>query len=141
MAEGFARALLPEDVSASSAGIVAKGLNPLAVAAMSEAGVDIRGQTSKTLAALDHESFDVVVTVCGHANETCPTYLRRNVRVLHVGFDDPPELARGAATVEEAMPHYRRVRDEIRAFILRLPELLSRPAAAANPCARDDAIR
>ena len=65
--------------------------------------------------------FDYVVTVCDSANESCPVFAAKT-RVVHVGFDDPPRLAKGAATEEEAMVHYRRVRDEIRAFILTLPE-------------------
>lgn len=65
-------------------------------------------------------AFDCVVTVCGHANESCPVFAGKS-RVVHVGFDDPPKLAAGAASEEEALPHYRRVRDEIRAFIQKLP--------------------
>ena len=69
--------------------------------------------------------FDVVVTVCGHANETCPMWLGKKARVVHVGFDDPPKLAKTAKTEEEALGHYRRVRDEIRAYINSLPATLS----------------
>jgi arsenate reductase len=67
--------------------------------------------------------FDWVVTVCGHAHETCPVFPGK-ARVIHVGFEDPPKLARSAANEEEALGHYRRVRDEIRAFIERLPGYL-----------------
>ncbi len=123
MAEGFARALHPDLIEAHSAGLVAKGLNPLAVRAMREAGVDITAQRSKTVADVAGLPLDVVVTVCGHAHETCPVFAGAP-RVLHVGFDDPPELARTAPNDDEAMPHYRRVRDQIRAFIQTLPETL-----------------
>jgi arsenate reductase len=68
--------------------------------------------------------LDYVVTVCGHANETCPTF-PGPTKVIHVAFDDPPELAKGAKTEEEAMQHYRRVRDEIREWVKTLPESLT----------------
>lgn len=123
MAEGWARHLLGERVEACSAGTDPHGLNPLAVRAMQEAGVDISGHTSKTIEACDPETLTLVVTVCGHADEHCPMF-PGTTRVVHRGFDDPPKLAAGAATDEDAMPHYRRVRDEIRAFIETLPSLL-----------------
>jgi len=87
---------------------------------MAEAGVDISGQRSKTLEDLPPVDFDVVVTLCGHAAETCP-YFPGAVKRLHHGFDDPPALAREAASEEEALGHYRRVRDEIRAFVEGMP--------------------
>ena len=123
MAEGWARALKGDRIEAYSAGIETHGLNPNAVQVMAEAGVDISGHRSKTLADLADVTFDVVVTVCGHAHETCPVF-PGSTRVVHVGFDDPPRLAKDAATEEEALGHYRRVRDEIRAFILTLPDAL-----------------
>ncbi len=69
-------------------------------------------------------SLDVVVTVCGHAHETCPVFPRGKTRVVHVGFEDPPELEKTAKNPEEALGHYRRVRDEIRDFIIGLPRSL-----------------
>jgi arsenate reductase len=124
MAEGWARHLLGERIEAYSAGIEAHGLNPKAVQVMAEAGVDISSQQSKLASTLAGVPLDLVVTVCGHANEHCPAWLGK-ARVLHVGFDDPPRLAKTAASDEEALNHYRRVRDEIRDFIAdRLPELL-----------------
>jgi arsenate reductase len=123
MAEGWARHLKPDVIEAASAGIETHGLNPLAVRAMAEAGVDISGQRSKRVDELLDQPWDVVVTVCGHANETCPVFPGR-VKRVHVGFDDPPQLARNARNDEEAMVHYRRVRDEIRAFVETLPESL-----------------
>ena len=124
MAEGWTRALKGDVIEAYSAGIETHGLNPLAVKVMAEAGVDIGGQRSKTVEAVKHVPFDYVVTVCGHANETCPMWLSGKAKVIHVGFDDPPVLARGAKTEEEALGHYRRVRDEIRAFVHTLPQYL-----------------
>jgi arsenate reductase len=69
--------------------------------------------------------LEYVVTVCGHAHESCPTFPGR-AKVIHVGFDDPPKLAKTAATEEEALGHYRRVRDEIRAFVETLPAALEK---------------
>ena len=123
MAEGWARALCSETITPYSAGIEKHGLNPYAVAVMKEAGVDLSGQTSKTVAELGDTKFDAVITVCGHADEHCPTFSGAP-KVMHVGFDDPPKLAQNAATEAEGLPHYRRVRDEIREFVLSLPEQL-----------------
>ncbi len=121
MAEGWARALKGGVIEADSAGIEKHGLNPRAVRVMAEAGVDISGQKSKTVDELGAATFDYVVTVCGHANESCPMWLKGRAKVAHVGFDDPPALARNAGTEEEALAHYRRVRDEIRKFVEGLP--------------------
>ena len=90
---------------------------------MAEAGVDITGHRSKHVRELIDLPFDYVVTVCDHANEHCPIF-PRPVRHVHVGFDDPPRLARDARTQDEALEHYRRVRDEIRAFVETLPDAL-----------------
>ena len=117
MAEGWARALKSGEIDAFSAGTAPAGLNPLAVKAMGEVGVDISGHGSKRPEAVG--PVDVVVTVCDAANESCPVI--PGARVVHVGFDDPPRLARGAKSEEEAMDHYRRVRDEIRRFVETLP--------------------
>ena len=123
MAEGFARHLKGDQVEAYSAGLEAHGLNPNAVRAMAEAGVDITGQRSKQVDELQGIVFDYVVTVCGHADEHCPIFPGQT-RVVHVGFDDPPKLAKNARNEEEALGHYRRVRDEIRQFIDTLPARL-----------------
>lgn len=124
MAEGWARHLLGDRIEPYSAGIEAHGLNPNAVKVMDEAGVDISGQSSKLADSLVDVPLDLVITVCGHADEHCPAFLGK-ARVVHVGFDDPPKLAKTAATEEEALSHYRRVRDEIRDFVEnRLPELV-----------------
>lgn len=125
MAEGWARALKGDVLNAYSAGIETHGLNPNAVKVMAEAGVDISGHQSKTAEALRDVRFDYVVTVCGHANETCPAWLGSAAKVVHVGFDDPPKLAKTARTQEEALGHYRRVRDEIKKYVESLPESLN----------------
>ena len=116
MAEGWARHLWGDRLECYSAGIEAHGMNPNAVRVMGEAGVDITGQSSKLASTLEQVPLDLVITVCGHADENCPAFLTK-ARVVHVGFDDPPKLAKTAATEEEALAHYRRVRDEIRQFI------------------------
>jgi arsenate reductase len=125
MAEGFARALRGSHIEAFSAGVEPHGLNPLAVKAMSEAGVDISQHESKHVNDLNGVAFDYVVTVCDDANEACPIFPGKT-KVVHVGFDDPPRLARGAKSEEEAMRHYRRIRDQIKSFIQTLPEGLKR---------------
>ena len=123
MAEGWARALKSDVLQAYSAGIETHGLNPYAVRAMSEAGVDISAHQSTNVADFSDIDFDYVITVCGHADEHCPVFSGDAV-VIHKGFDDPPKLAADAKTDEERMVHYRRVRDEIRAFVETLPESL-----------------
>jgi len=128
MAEGWGRALQADRFESFSAGIEAHGLNQHAVQVMNEAGIDITGQKSQTVEDLEdtdpnQPGFDLVVTVCGHADENCPVFAG-TPRIVHVGFDDPPKLARDAATEEEALAHYRRVRDEIREFVAGMHETL-----------------
>ena len=123
MAEGWARALKSTVIDAYSAGIEPHGLNPLAVQVMAEAGVDISRQRSKRIDELKDQPFDYVITVCDHAHESCPLFPGRT-KVVHVGFDDPPRLAREARTPEDALDCYRRVRDELRCFVEKLPDVL-----------------
>ncbi|NIA16286.1 MAG: arsenate reductase ArsC [Nitrospiraceae bacterium] len=125
MAEGWARYLKGDVIEPWSAGIEKHGLNPNAVTVMAEVGVDISGHQSRTVGELPVREFDYVVTVCGHANENCPVFPGKT-KVVHVGFDDPPKLADDAKTEEEALGHYRRVRDEIRAFVETLPGALDK---------------
>ncbi|MBG0777792.1 MAG: arsenate reductase ArsC [Desulfovibrionaceae bacterium] len=124
MAEAWTRRLKADRITAYSAGIEKHGLNPWMLAVMAEAGVDTTGQSSKTIDELPAATFDYVVTLCGHANETCP-FFPGPVKRVHKGFDDPPTLAKTAATEEEALAHYRRVRDEIRDFVAGLPDNLA----------------
>lgn len=123
MAEGWAKALKGDTIEAYSAGVDPHGMNARAIQAMAEAGVDISTHHSKHLDELKDVKFDYVVTVCGHAHETCPVF-PGTTKVVHVGFDDPPKLAKDAKTDEEALPHYRRVRDEIRTFIQSIEQRL-----------------
>ena len=123
MAEGWTRHLKADRVEPYSAGVDPGTLDPRAVAVMKEAGVDISGHISKPLSEVVHVPLDFVVTVCDHAHESCPIFPGRTT-VVHRGFDDPPRLAVTASSGDEALGHYRRVRDEIRAFVEELPQSL-----------------
>ncbi|TWU23282.1 Arsenate-mycothiol transferase ArsC2 [Novipirellula galeiformis] len=124
MAEGWTRHFHGDAIEAYSAGIETHGMNPNAMRVMKEAGVDISSQSSKLASTLAEVPLDLVITVCGHADENCPAFLAQ-AKLVHVGFDDPPKLAKDAASEEQALDSYRRVRDEIRDFVNeRLPELL-----------------
>jgi arsenate reductase len=125
IAEGWARHLKSECLEAYSAGIETHGLNPRAVHAMAEAGVDISHQRSKLVDEFSGVDFDYVVTVCGHAHENCPVFLAE-AKTAHVGIDDPPAMAATCNTEEEKLNCYRIVRDQIKDFILTLPEALVR---------------
>ena len=124
MAEGWANSEYPQLVEAYSAGTSPRSLDPLAIKAMVEVGIDISQQESKHLNFLSHSQFDLVITVCDSAASSCPIPPRGS-RVIHVPFDDPPQLAKDAKTEEEALQHYRRVRDELKDFIFKLPSLLN----------------
>ena len=123
MAEGFCRALRGSEIDCASAGIETHGLNPNAVKVMAEVGIDISSHQSKTVDDLGGRKFDFVITVCDHASETCPVF-PGETRVLHRSFQDPPRLAATAASEEEALGHYRRVRDQIGEFVRSLPNSL-----------------
>jgi arsenate reductase (thioredoxin) len=123
MAEGWAKHLKNDQVDAYSAGIETHGLNPFAVKAMAEAGVDISSHQSKLMETLQDIAFDFVITVCDHAHESCPLFPGKT-KIVHVGFDDPPRLAEKFKTDEEKLQFYRQVRDEIKAYIMTLPEAL-----------------
>ena len=122
MAEGWARFFWPDMLNAFSAGVESHGMNQLAIKAMAERGVDISSQHSKLLSELDDISFDLVVTVCDHAAEACPTF-PGTAKVVHHQFSDPPRLAQGKSE-DESLVIYGEVCDEIKNFIMQLPELL-----------------
>ena len=110
IAEGWARTLGNGRVTATSAGIEAHGQNPRAIAVMREAGVDITTQASKTVTPEMLDAADVIVTVCGHADEHCPAVPAR-ARKLHWPLSDP---ARATGSEEEIMQTFRATRDDIR---------------------------
>jgi arsenate reductase len=127
MAEGWTRALKSDLVEVYSAGIATHGLNQTAVEVMAEVEVDISTHTSKHVDTLRDIAFDAVITVCDNARETCPFFPGAK-KMLHVGFSDPPAMAKilaaQGAGEEEQRNCYRRVRDEIRAFVETLPDPL-----------------
>lgn len=122
MAEAWARRLKGGVIDAYSAGTHPKAVDPLAVRVMADAGVDISAQQPKSLDTLPPLPFNYIVTVCSDTHETCPVFPGR-ARIVHRGFDDPPCPAAGARS-EEALGHYARERDEIKAFSEQLPEVL-----------------
>jgi arsenate reductase len=122
MAEGWTRYLHKDQYEVYSAGTKPGELDPWAVKVMAEAGINISGQEPKHVDELSDIPFDLVVTVCDNARESCPFFHGGGKRV-HRSFDDPPYLARNAADEEEAMSYYRRIRDEIRDFVADLPDL------------------
>src|SRR5438094_9994721 len=121
MAEGWARKLKGDLIEPYSAGVEPHGMNERAVKVMAEVGVNLSTHRSKHVDELKDLPFDYVVTVCDHANETCPVFPGKTRRV-HVGFDDPPRLAQAVKTQDEALTIYRRVRDEIRDWVTTLPQ-------------------
>ncbi len=123
MAEGWAQHLLKDQFEFYSAGIDPTRVDPRAVQVMAEAGVDISSHRAKSISEIQDIDFDYVVTVCDQAREQCP-YFPARVRVIHVGFDDPPALAGRAKDEQEVLAIYRRVRDEIRRFVEELPHVL-----------------
>ena len=120
MAEGWTRHLKSDTIDVWSAGIETHGLNPNAVTVMAEVGVDISNHRSRHLDEIRHIPFDWVITVCDSAHENCPVFPGK-VNRFHIRFDDPPRCAKDAKTEEAALAHYRRVRDEIKAFVNGLP--------------------
>jgi arsenate reductase (thioredoxin) len=123
MAEAWTRHLKADLIEPYSAGVEPRGVDPMAIKVMAEAGIDMSGQVSKDVASLQHLEFDYVITLCDNAHDACP-FFPAKTRVLHIGFDDPPKLAAGARTEDESMACYRRVRDEIKKFVESLPDSL-----------------
>jgi arsenate reductase len=125
MAEGWAKKLKEDIMDVYSAGVETHGLNPHAVKVMAEAGVDISHHRSKPVDEFKDTELDAVITVCGHAHETCP-YFPPRCKVIHVGFDDPPKLAEAlekkGESKEKQLDCFRKVRDEIKAFVEKMPE-------------------
>jgi len=123
MAEGWAKYLHGDIIEPYSAGTEIHGMNQNAILVMAEAGVDISSHHSKNVAEVQNIPFDVIITVCDHAHENCP-YFPGKAKRLHAGFDDPPRLAQSIEDQEKKLDCYRKVRDEIRDFIARLPDAL-----------------
>lgn len=109
MAEGFLRAMAGDRFEAGSAGTEKTSVNPLAIRAMAERGIDLVGHTSKVYADVALPSWDYLITVCDDANERCP-WVPGSVKRLHWSFADP---SRATGTEEERLAVFRRVRDQI----------------------------
>ena len=124
MAEGWAKKLHPGVIEAYSAGMNPGSVDPRAIKVMAEAGVDISAHRSKHASEFKDISFDLVITLCDNARESCPVWFGK-AQKLHKSFEDPPFLAKEAKTEDEALAHYRRVRDEIRGFVESLPQHLA----------------
>ena len=131
MAEGLTRHLKGDEIEPFSAGVTPKGIDPRATKAMAEIGIDISKQTSNSLDDIKGIDFDYVLTLCDNAQQSCPSFPAKT-RVIHLGFQDPPKLAATARNEEGAMLHYRRVRDEIKGFVEKLPGSLSDTGSHEN---------
>ena len=123
MAEGWTRHLKKDLLQPSSAGIEKHGLDPLAIKVMNEVGVDISQQKSKLIDELKDKDFDYVVTICEDANRNCPIFPGKAKRIHHA-FDNPPRIAKTLTSQEEILSLYRRVRDEIKEFVSKMPDNL-----------------
>ncbi|MDO8303870.1 MAG: arsenate reductase ArsC [Sedimentisphaerales bacterium] len=121
MAEGWARHLKSDVIEAYSAGVAPQKVSSRAITVMKEVGVDISGHHSKHVDEIAKIDFDYVITVCDNAHESCPIFPGKT-KVIHVGFDDP---AAATGTPEEVLAAFRKVRDQIKEFILTLPQALS----------------
>ena len=111
MAEGFLKSF-DENLEVYSAGTrPAERVNPFAVKAMNELGIDISKGVAEDVEKYLSQSFDYVITVCDNAKEICPVFVGKVKHRLHIGFDDPADAV---GTEEEVVPVYRRVRDEIK---------------------------
>ena len=124
MAEAFAKKLKGDVMEVWSAGVSPAEVSPIAAEVMAEIGYDLSDHRAKHVRKLKKIKFDYVITLCDYALEVCPRFPGQT-RVIHHGFDDPPSLAMTARTADEALGHYRRIRDEIKAFVETLPEALN----------------
>jgi arsenate reductase len=117
MAEGLLKYLSVEQFEVYSAGTKPVAVRPEAITVMREMGIDIAGSRAKHVDEFRHESFDYVVTVCDNANEACPVYPGHTNR-LHHSFEDPAAVQ---GSEEERLAAFRRVRDQIRDYLLNFP--------------------
>src|SRR5271157_2316296 len=123
LAEGWCRFFWEDRIEAYSAGVSPHGfVDPRIIKVMAEAGVDISAQRSKHLKEYDGMQFDYIITLCSNAQQACPAFPEKT-KVLHMGFGAPPQLAAASKNEEEALVHYRNIRDEIKSFIKKLPRL------------------
>ena len=119
MAEGWCNFFYSTKYNCFSAGVEKHGINPYAVKVMSEVGIDIKNNQSNLESEYSSIDMDLVVTVCDHAQQVCPIFTCKCIK-LHKSFDDPPSLVKEITDEEEILAVYRRVRDEIKEFVLGL---------------------
>jgi arsenate reductase len=119
MAEGLLRSMAGDRLDAFSAGTRPAGLNPNAVAAMAEIGIDISGHRSKSVDEFRGQAFDYVITVCDGAREACPVFPGQ-ARQIHHDFEDP-----AAAPADRQLAVFRKVRDELREWLGALGPVIS----------------
>jgi SAM-dependent methyltransferase/protein-tyrosine-phosphatase len=145
MAEGFARASGRWEARSAGTQPNPRGVDPRAVAVMKEVGVDISGGIPKSIESFAGCAFDLVITVCDGARESCPAFPGA-ARTIHRSFDDPPRLAADAGSDDQALTHYRRVRDEIRGFVATLSAFViqrkeapvTKPTQSSRECCGPD---
>ena len=124
MAEGWCNHFHKGRARAFSAGIEPEGeVSQYAIQAMREAGIDISTHRSKHLDEFKDIKFDAVITVCDNARERCPLYWGQ-AKKIHKSFEDPFVLAKNSKSGEEALNHYRRIRDELKEFVVNIPEAI-----------------
>ena len=121
MAEAWLRELKGNNFKCFSAGIEKHGMNPFALEVMKEIGIDMSNQYSKVLSEIDINDIDVVISVCSHADQTCPIF-PGNAKKIFRGFEDPPKLAKGLTDKQDILDCYRKVRDQIKQFVLDFEE-------------------
>lgn len=112
MAEGYLRFFAGDTVVVYSAGIETHGVNPKAIAVMKEDGIDISKHTSNNISEYRDINFDLVITVCDHAKESCPWYPTK-AKMFHNNFPDPAKIK---GNEEEVMSAFREVRNSIREY-------------------------
>jgi len=120
MAEGWTRFLLGDKVEPYSAGVEAHGMNRFAMKVMREAGIDISSQHSKVVEEVIDINFDFVITLCDNAKKRCP-HFPYNAKLIHHGFEDPYNAT---GSQEEIMKVYRKIRDQIKIYVEKLPDTL-----------------
>lgn len=125
MAEALTNELHHKTITAYSAGLIAKGLDTKAMEMLQRLGIYTKDLHSKTIDEVMDIKFDFVITVCDHAAQTCPYFPTEPERIIRYAFDDPPKLTENM-DYEEAIQVYTRVRNEIKDFVVQLPELLLR---------------
>ena len=111
MAHGFLQSFDSHQEVYSAGTSPAEHVHPLAISVMAEVGIDISHHVPRNVKEYLYEPWDYVITVCGGANETCPTFVGKVGKRIHIGFDDPSNVV---GSKEHVISEFRRVRDDIR---------------------------